>query len=293
MKAVIKSIYHLLPFKQTFFSLLKKVWSPNESVFKHLHFKGVFRVPIDESTSFKIKHHGFQIENEIFWAGLTNSWEKESLKLWIKLCQGCESIFDIGANTGVYALVAKTVNPSSNVYAFEPVERVFEKLEENIKLNNYKIRAINKAVSNSDGTAVIYDTPSEHTYSVTVNENRLPSGTKEVVQTTIETITLNSFIKQNNINRVDLIKIDVETHEPEVLEGLSNYLTQFRPSMLIEILNEEIGDRVNYILQGLDYLYFIIDDRTGARQVEKITKSDYYNYLVCNAEIAKKIGLIQ
>jgi FkbM family methyltransferase len=246
---------------------------------------------VNETKKFKIKHYGYEIENEIFWAGLTNGWEKESIKLWMKLCETSEIIFDIGANTGVYSLIAKTVNPNAKVYAFEPVSRVFAKLKENIALNNFDIIPIQKAVSNTDGTAIIYDTYSEHIYSVTVNKNLCSPETK-VIETQIDTVTLNSFIRQNNIKKVDLMKIDVETHEPEVLQGFSYYLFQFKPTMLIEILNNEVGEKVNNIIQGLDYLYFNIDEKGSIRQVDKITKSDYFNYLLCNIDIATKLGLI-
>jgi Methyltransferase FkbM domain len=132
---------------------------------------------------------------------------------------------------------------------------------------------------------------SEHIYSVTVNKNLASEETK-VTETKIETVTLNSFIKQNSIHKVDLIKIDVETHEPEVLEGFLDYLFQFKPTLLIEILNSEVGEKINNAVQGMGYLYFNIDERGGIRQEDKITKSDYYNYLICSPEIAVKLGLI-
>lgn len=252
----------------------------------------MFKVPVEESKSFKIKHYGYQVENDIFWAGLTTGWEKESLKLWINLCKNSDVILDIGANTGVYALVAKTINPNAKVFAFEPVARVFQKLKENIALNNYSIVPVEKAVSNAEGRAVIYDTATEHVYSVTVNKN-LSSPETKVTETIIETTTLNSFIRQNKINKIDLIKIDVETHEPEVLKGFSEYLHHFKPTMLIEILNDEIGAKVDKLVRDLGYLYFNINETGTIRQVETITKSDYYNYLICSSEIAAKIGLMR
>lgn len=247
---------------------------------------------VENSKAFKIKHYGYQIENEIFWAGLTEGWEKESIKLWVQLCKTSDVIIDIGANTGVYSLIAKTINPKAKVYAFEPVTRVFEKLKENIALNDYDIVPIEKAVSNTEGTAVIYDTAAEHVYSVTVNKN-LSSPEIKVTETIIETITLNSFIRQNNIEQIDLIKIDVETHEPEVLEGFSDYLFHFKPTILIEVLNDEVGEKVDKLVRGLGYLYFNIDENKTIRQVATITKSDYYNYLICNPEVAAKIGLMR
>ncbi len=273
------------------FQLIKIIWKPGPSVYQHFHFLGVFKVPIDKTKKFKIKHYGYQLENILFWEGLTEGWEKESIKIWIKLCANAKIIIDIGANTGIYSLIAKAVSPTAKVYAFEPVSRVFNKLKENISINNFDIIAIDKAVSNFDGIGVIYDTPSEHTYSVTVNKNFCPPGTI-VIETKIETITLNSFIKIQNIEKIDLIKIDVETHEPEVLEGFSEYLVKFRPAILIEILNDEIGELINKLVQELHYLFFNIDEKKGVRQVNRITKSDGFNYLLCTAKVALEIGLI-
>lgn len=284
-------LYNVIPFKREFYFVLKTVWKPKESIYRHLHFKGVFNVKINDSKKFKINHYGYQIENEIFWADLTNGWEKESIKLWISLCEGADVVFDIGANTGVYSLIAKTISPNSKVFAFEPVKRVYSKLQENISLNKFDITAVEKAVSDSDGLAVIYDTDSEHVYSVTVNKNLSSSETK-VTETTIETTTLNSFICKNDIKKIDLIKIDVETHETEVLEGFSDYLSQFKPTLLIEILNDEIGNKVNQIVEGHGYLFFNINENGPIRQVNKITKSDYFNYLLCSREVAEKINLI-
>jgi FkbM family methyltransferase len=291
MKTLVKRIYRLVPFKQQLFTALKTVWKPGEKIYRHLHFKGIIKVRLDKKRSFKMKHYGFQVENEIFWVGLTNAWEKESFKLWIKLSAGAGVILDIGANTGIYSLISKAVNPGAKVYAFEPVERVFKKLQENIGLNDFDIVAVEKAVSNQNGTAIIYDLVSEHVYSVTVNKNMAVAGT-QTVETTINTITLNSFLKDNNVGKVDLVKIDVETHEPEVLEGFSDYLSRYRPTLLIEILNDEIGSKVNDMVKGLGYLYFNIDERGGIRQVDRITRSDYYNYLLCDQQVARGLGLL-
>ncbi len=291
MKNLLKSVYEQLPFKKQFFSFIKFFWKPNHSIYQHLYFTGVINVPISKSNSFKINHYGFEVENEIFWRGLTRGWEKVSINLWIDLCKNAAVIFDIGANTGIYSLTAKSLNPNSRVYAFEPVKRVFNKLTENVQLNKFDITCVEKAVSNKNGTALIYDNDQEHIYSVTVNKNMFPTDTK-VIETQIETITLDSFIKQNHLPKIDLIKIDVETHEAEVLEGFSEYLAAFKPTMLIEVLNDEVGKNINEITAGLGYLYFNIDENKGVRQVNSITKSDYYNFLLCNESTAKALQLI-
>ena len=190
----------------------------------------------------------------------------------MKLCEKSEIIIDIGASTGIYSLIAKTINPKSMVYSFEPNPIFFPMLQKNILLNNFDILPYKKAISNRDGTVIIDD------YCL---------GTS--LSLTSEALTLDTFIKQNSITKIDLMKIDVETHEPQVLEGFLNYLSQFKPTIIIEVLNDDIAKKINNYVHNLDYLYFNIDEIGSIRKTDKIEKSDYYNYLLCNQDIAAKL----
>jgi FkbM family methyltransferase len=238
-----------------------------------------------------MKHYGFQLENEIFWRGLENGWEKVSVGIWIKLCRRASVVVDIGANTGIYSLIAKAVNPGVTVYAFEPVKRVFEKLQYNNKLNNYDIMLFEKAVSDSTGYATIYDQPTEHIYSVTVNKNLADANTP-VLETKVETITLDTFIESHHIKHIDVVKIDVETHEPEVLRGFIKYLGLFRPAMLVEVLNDAVGRSVQQAVEGFGYVYFNIDEHGSIKKVDTMLKSDYYNFLICSERTADDLGIL-
>ncbi|HVT84668.1 MAG TPA: FkbM family methyltransferase [Chitinophagaceae bacterium] len=289
-KKVLKKIYKKIPLKKQLFLGLKKIYTPSRNITSHLYFDGIFNVKCN-SGKFKMKHYGHQVENLIFWYGLEKGFEKESMKLWMKLCQDANVIFDIGANTGLYSLVAKTLNPDVKVFAFDPIKRIADKLRYNIELNNYDIEVIEKAVSNNNGSAIIYDYNKEHAYSATLNEN-FTFSERGSIETKVETIKLDTFVNQYSISGVDLIKIDVETHEPEVLEGLTNCLHKYRPVMLIEILNDEVGKRVFEQVKDLEYLFFNIDENGSIKRQDIITKSEHSNFLFCNSVIAKKLGLV-
>ncbi|MBK9637849.1 MAG: FkbM family methyltransferase [Bacteroidetes bacterium] len=272
MKKYLKMLYSIIPFKRELYSLIKAIKTPQETIYRHLHFKGAFLVKINDQKKFRLYNETF-IENEIFWEGITGRWEKESMKLWIQLSKDSRFIIDIGANTGVYSLVAKTMNPDAEVFAFEPHPLFFEMLLKNVKINNININCINKAVSNFDGELTIEDY----------------SGATPTIKA--NSVTLDKFIEQNKLKSIDLIKIDVETFEPQVMQGFSQYLSQYRPTILIEILNEEVAQSINNMVSTFDYLYFNIDELGSVRQTTKIEKSDYYNYLLCNKMIAAKLGL--
>ncbi len=273
MKKILKAIYAAIPFKRQIYSGIRALWTPPESIYKHLHFKGVFSVPINGSRSFKVNHFGLKIENEIFWNGLAGKWEKESLKLWIKLCEDARVVLDVGANTGIYALVAQTLKPEAKVFAFEPHPVFFNMLKQNVATNKFDIGAFEMAVSDLDGEVVIDD------YS------------GQTSQINVKSTTLDSFVSQQNLTTVDLVKVDVELHELQVLRGFSECLRKYRPTLIIEVLTAELAHSIQGEIGDLGYLYFNIDEKGGIRQTASIEKSDFYNYLVCTPEIAQKLGL--
>jgi FkbM family methyltransferase len=282
LKKIIRLIYRYFPLKPAIFKLLRKVYAP--AAYRHFHFKGWFRVKLGDQKSFWMKHYGFELENEIFWKGV-NGWESTSLKIWMVLSKSSEVILDIGANTGIYALISACVNSSATIFAFEPVRRVFEKLQVNIERNNFKIKAFEVALSNNDGEGMIYDQPTDHIYSVTVNRPNADKNVK-VIPTKIKTVTLSSFIKEQNLNYLNLIKLDVEMHEPEVLEGFSD-ISRLRPVLLIEILNLDIGERVSRFMDG--YRWFKVTERKGklsdlGSKPHFVDDNDGYNYLAVPLE---------
>jgi FkbM family methyltransferase len=290
MKVLLKQLYKVLPFKQQIFSVVRSIVTLPNSVSKHLYFDGQISFKVGKKTIL-MNQKGYDVENTLFWRGVGGCWEKVSVGIWIKLCEDATHILDIGANTGAYALIAKTVNPKAEVFAFEPMDMIHKRLEDNVRLNNLDIKCLPYALSNYTGDATVYAESENHIYSVTVNQNR-SHETIPVFEKKIQTKTLIDFIKEHRIQKIDLMKIDVETHEPEVMEGLGAYLAKWTPTLLIEVLDERVVTELNAMFAGLNYVYFNIDEEGQIRQSHRIEISDYYNYLVCVPEVAKKLQLI-
>ena len=216
----------------------------------------------------------------MFWKGLFGNWERYAVQAWAALCKDANVIFDIGANTGVYSLVAKCVNNRSSVHAFEPFQAIHIKMLRNAEVNGYDIQANCMAVSNYTGDAVIYSDNPEFAYSVTVNQN-LWVKDKEAIKIDIKTITLKDYIEQNNISSIDLMKIDVETHEPEVMEGFGEYFHKFQPILLIEVLTEAVVEKLNqYFLASANYELYHIDEENGIKKIDKLFVHRFYNFFI-------------
>lgn len=291
MKAVLRTIYAAIPFKQPLFTFIRSIIRLPESVFKHLHFKGVFRVKISNTESFLLQHHGHVIENELFWRGL-NGWEQVSLELWVRLSRRSKVIFDIGANTGLYSLISHATNPAAEILAAEPMGPIFEKLQNNLALNKAPVHALCVALSDHDGTAEIFQDP-ENVHMLDASLNPAYDASNAALRPlTVPVRTVASVLEEYGLRSVDLLKIDVETHEPEVLAGFLSLIQRDRPTMLIEILNDDIAQRLASLVDGLGYMYFNIDDKTWPpQQVPALMKSAHFNFLLCRPEVAKAIGL--
>jgi len=113
--------------------------------------------------------------------------------------------FDIGANIGYYSLLAsELVAPGGFVHAFEPASLTFEILRTNTRLNGSKNILLNRlAVSDKPGEAeLLINTQSGLTSMGNTRRGKLKGIEK------IQVVTLDEYVKNNQIPRVDFIKLD-------------------------------------------------------------------------------------
>jgi FkbM family methyltransferase len=267
----------------------------------YLVFEGPFSVTTADNTFFIEHGYGRDIESLIFWNGI-DSWEGKTLYWWKILAKRSKVIIDVGANTGLYSLIAKSINPSAEVHAFEPLVRIYSILNTNISLNNLAehatpIFAHRSALSDYNGDGQMFDLPVEHMYTASLNKdihkergNPIPACTENV-----KVQRLDHFLNSQNYKNLDLIKIDVESHEPSVLRGLGQLLQRYHPSMIVEIWNNDVGQAVESVLVGCKYHYFAItDSKTEKRHHIRNEFPDlgYLNYLIITESVARELGLL-
>ena len=225
-------------------------------------------------------HFGNQVENDLFWAGLGNNWERTSLRVWEVFARNARTVLDIGANTGAFALTAKAANPTAHVEAFEPVVRVCEKLSLNAHLNNDAVFVNCLALSDHDGSATLFDSGDAHVYSASLNAAMLGDAGRKA-EMVIPVQTLDTFCEEHSLANIDLVKIDTEMHEPEVLAGAQSVLRRDRPAVLIEILDETLGRKAKELMDG--YVFFEVNEGTGLTVAEVPGASGERNYLALHA----------
>jgi FkbM family methyltransferase len=144
--------------------------------------------------------------------------------------------FDVGANVGLYTWEVREACPSRNILAFEPDPENIKLLEKTLgKANLKNLEICQIALSNQAGEASFFqDTLTSATGCVGENdkpwiEQYLNSSSNEI---RVKTETIDSIVKDDKTP--SLIKIDVEGHEVEVLQGGRNTLIEAKPLLIIE-----------------------------------------------------------
>ncbi|MDR2439744.1 MAG: FkbM family methyltransferase [Planctomycetaceae bacterium] len=136
-------------------------------------------------------------------------------------------VIDAGANAGLFSALGSA--KGCYVYAFEPIPYMRE---------NYlvKIAAWNRNITVCP--FALWDKEEELTFSVSrVNPHSASAarntGYKMIDQVTVHALSLDEFVRQNNIPRIDFIKADIEGAERHLLMGAKNVLKEFAPKLSI------------------------------------------------------------
>lgn len=241
-------------------------------------------------------------ETQIFRHGLYGSWERRSLLIWAHLSADVAEILDIGANTGIYSLLARTNNPHATIVAVEPIPINAAALESNIVANNANIIVERVALSDREGVGVMYMLEDRVNYMTAINHDRYALhpeivGSSKVVPIQVPIATWSTVQGKYNVSNPQLIKIDVEGHEVEVLHTLYDHIRARRPTLLLEIMSSINASRINTMLDGLGYAFISIDEKShSAVRVSSLWDNDHQNFLLCRPEIAQKLvarGLVR
>jgi FkbM family methyltransferase len=206
-----------------------------------------------------------------------DGYEGPSVRLFYELARHAEVVFDVGAYVGYFALLGAAARSGNRAFAFEAVPALAEKCKRLAERNPaLSMDVVAAAVSRSDGRINLYvgdGTASDTSTDPTFRPNR-PS-------VSVESITLDRFMADRKLDRVDLLKIDTESTEPDVLAGMGETVHRSRPTMLIEVLNIARVDELEAFLRQHDYACAsVAADGLHARQrVEPDMTGENPNYL--------------
>jgi FkbM family methyltransferase len=189
-----------------------------------------------------------QIAWEYQWFG-PDRYETKIVGTWLQWCEAPGTVLDIGGYTGLMATLAALAHPETRVHLFEPVDRTIERAKINVRANGVldRVGLHNKAASNAAGTASINLYREENFVGSgnSIRDKGLPiHGTKQ-----IDCIALDEYLPDISPTAV---KIDVEGHELECLQGMSDMISRSHPKIVIETWDHSRESTLQ-LLRGFGY----------------------------------------
>ena len=152
-------------------------------------------------------------------------------------------IFDVGANDGESIERFEKIFSRFKIYSFEPDENAFKRLKKNYHNKEY-IEIYDFGISNRDGNQKFYSYAHDKISSLMqLDEKSKLYKSRKIAKKSgddfeklknVKIVKLDSFVKDKNISRINILKIDVQGYEPEVIEG-AKYLIENNKIDIIEM----------------------------------------------------------
>ncbi len=160
--------------------------------------------------------------NHLAYFGNEGPYETESVQL-----HPDDIVIDCGANMGIFSILA-VQRGAKTVYAFDPQKRALRLLDANIKSNGCEGKILPVPFGLSDNKCSISF----------VEDNENIGGSRisredDTATTTIECTTLDDWVTESNIPRIDFIKADIEGAERDMLNGARKTIKRDHPRLAI------------------------------------------------------------
>lgn len=233
------------------------------AVWQRLPVNGRFTIRLADGTACQYaSSEGDGIARVIYWRGVS-AWEEETLDVFCHIAKQSRVVVDVGANTGIYTMMACAANPAATVYAFEPVPRIYVRLRENVRINQWQDRCVLSpvALSNVNGRATFHVPHYELPSSASLHQEGFHGMAGDLIEVDVRT-----FDQLHPLQQIDLVKIDVEGFEDKVLLGMAESLAASRPALIVECNPGGPLKEVQDILSRHSYIFLHI---TADRLVRK------------------------
>jgi FkbM family methyltransferase len=203
----------------------------------------------------------FNNYNEMFVDGKYDCYELDKM----------ETVFDIGANNGLFSVLA--INKGvKKVYAFEPNQESLINLRQLIKDMNVEV--IDKAIHIKDEDIVFYIDPNNTTIG-SISEDHVKNNGSKVEKITVPATSLKTFFEKNKIENLSLLKMDIEGGEYDIIENLEDEVFEKIDNFLIEYHNNTDG-RVEKLVTILIKKGFNIDQIRNQNTIDNKIITDSY-----------------
>ncbi len=230
---------------------------------------GIIKVETPDGNSFRMHCNPTSyVAKRVFWDGM-KGFEDGVTRVFVDLIKDADVFFDVGANIGYYSLLAAALNPKLKIFSFEPVPGPHKYLRDNAVLNHFEnITPVQTAVSDRDGEIEFYfsknpkflDIVEHHLTSTGSIDKKQAHRTDLLELVQVKTLTLDDFVDQHAIPKVDLIKLDTEATEHLVLAGAQKILATYKPIFFCEVLPGKVEKLIEAAFKAHGYLMYRLDE---------------------------------
>jgi FkbM family methyltransferase len=234
------------PIRRTVLRVLERV-NPGDISIRH-HWTG------DAIRVHSFRHKGY------WWSGKNR--EFQTVLRFQEMISPGDVVIEVGGHIGYFSvLFARQVGDTGKVHVFEPGINNLPYLQQNVaKLSQVVIHE--SVASSVDGFVDFWieDLTGQNNSMIETFEgferNLAASGVTDRIkrtQVSVKSIRLDSFVENEQLTRIDFVKIDVEGAEILVLEGARALIGKFRPNFMVEINSNVDVDKIEKIFDGLNY----------------------------------------
>jgi FkbM family methyltransferase len=189
----------------------------------------------------------FAISDQVWIAGPLSDW----MILWTFMCQherdepfqrSLELLtpsavaIDVGAHVGVWSLLAAERSPTASIHAFEPTPAIVERLRHHLRLNGASGVVVNPVAVGSE--------PGRRPFFVADNQNSGASSfyarRPEAAEISVAVDTLDDYIERHRLQRIGIVKVDVEGAEMLVFSGACRLLSSPDAPVVFFELNDDL-----------------------------------------------------
>ena len=226
------------------------------------------------------------ITSRVWWRGLAG-YESETVLPLLRFAETARVVLDVGAFTGYYSLLAAAMNPDARVFAFEAHSFLAARIGKNVSLNpGLQVTVMPYAVCEARG-------PVDFHYGFHLGPG-LPSSSSigddwagRDQTRRVAGLDIDSFCDEWAVRDVDLVKIDVESREPEVIAGMRRTIERDRPVIVLEVLDSHrarYGETEKWLAEHGYRFFALAADGPSLTQSLVARSGGAENYLACPEE---------
>jgi FkbM family methyltransferase len=212
----------------------------------------------------------------VLYCGL---YDRDEMNFLLRYLRPEDSFLDIGANIGVYTLLAASKIKSGFIYSFEVLPKNYARLQENLKLNQFdRVKTYEVAIADFTGEISLNLAEGDSMPFITSNAN------DKTIK--VPTDTLDNLLKDRPLDNLTLAKMDIEGAEILAFQGAKKMLLeQQRPYVWILEINNAVNNfghqkqDVANLLKDYGYGLYVYDVDTNKLNAVEVDRRQGNNVL--------------